>query len=74
MAILLALYLGIAFYYLRYLWKAFRRNTGLSKQQKNLSWLLLALATIFWPIVVPISWQMVYRRNQNLLATKKISF
>ncbi|MGB7440796.1 MAG: hypothetical protein WA919_06985 [Coleofasciculaceae cyanobacterium] len=74
MAILLALYLVIAFYYFKYWRKAFRRDTNLSKQEKRFSWLVLAVATIFWPIVVPISQQVVYHRTQKLLATRRMSF
>ena len=73
MAILLAIYLGMAFYYFKNWWKAFRRDTNLSKQQKKLSWLVLTVATIFWPIVVPISQYVMYHQKLNILATRKIN-
>ncbi len=35
--------------------KRFRQDTSLSDAEKRLCWQVLAIATIFWPIVLPIS-------------------
>lgn len=34
----------------------FRRDSSLSSQEKHLSWVTLVVATIFWPIVVPLAY------------------
>jgi hypothetical protein len=35
--------------------KAFSQETNLSLPERNTSWRVLILATIIWPLVVPIS-------------------
>jgi uncharacterized membrane-anchored protein len=53
--ILTALYLGKAIYYFSRWFQRFRQDTSLSEQDKRFCWKVLTVATIFWPIVLPLS-------------------
>ncbi len=55
MLILTALYLLSSLYYFVTWFKLFRKATGLSPQEESLSWTVLIVATLLWPLVVPIS-------------------
>ncbi|MEQ9552340.1 MAG: hypothetical protein RIM23_22345 [Coleofasciculus sp. G3-WIS-01] len=48
--VLVALYLSAA--WLRFL----KKGAGLSPQQKVLSFLTVGIATVFWPLVLPIAY------------------
>ncbi len=56
MMVLLGLYLLVACKLLHTWINSVQKNTDLSYDQKYLCWIVLAIATIFWPIVVPISY------------------
>ncbi len=56
MMILLGIYLLVACKLLHTWLKSLQKNIDLSYDQKYLCWAVLAIATIFWPIVVPISY------------------
>ncbi|NEO30539.1 MAG: hypothetical protein F6K36_08910 [Symploca sp. SIO3C6] len=56
MTFLPTIYLSAAFYFFLVWFGAFKRDMNISPQQKRISWLVLIVATIFWPIVVPISY------------------
>ncbi|MGQ4647914.1 hypothetical protein [Lyngbya aestuarii] len=58
MRVLLTLYLSTALNFFITWFAAFQHEPGLSVKQIRFSWLVLLLATIFWPIVVPISYWM----------------
>ena len=53
---LTSLYLLLALYYFMIWLNIFRKDTDLSLEEKHLSWIVLIVATIFWPITVPISY------------------
>ncbi len=36
--------------------KFFQRDTSMSREEKQLSWVILLLSTVLWPIVVPIAY------------------
>lgn len=50
-----AIYLLAALYFLRQWWKAFKQDTELSAEESRFSWFVLIIATLLWPVVVPIS-------------------
>ena len=50
------LYVSTAFYCFATCLKVFKRENDLSVAERCLSWGVLALATILWPIVVPLSY------------------
>lgn len=50
------LYFLTAFYCFVTCLKFFKRENNLSISEQHLSWGVLALATILWPIVVPLSY------------------
>ncbi|MBD1804884.1 hypothetical protein H6F98_05365 [Microcoleus sp. FACHB-SPT15] len=50
------LYVSTAFYCFATCLKVFKRENDLSVAERWLSWGVLALATILWPIVVPLSY------------------
>jgi uncharacterized membrane protein len=53
--ILTGLYFLTALYYFTNWFILFKQETGLSSTDKSLLWGVLILATLFWPIVVPIA-------------------
>ena len=53
--ILTVLYFATAIQCFSSWFKRFRQDTSLSDSEKRLCWQVLAVATIFWPIVLPIS-------------------
>ena len=56
MMVLLGIYLLVACKLLHTWLTTLQKNTDLSYEQKYISWVVLAIATVFWPIVVPISY------------------
>jgi hypothetical protein len=55
MVLLPAIYLSAALYYFTHWWKAFQQDTDLSDEESRFSWFVIVVATLLWPIVVPIS-------------------
>ncbi|MGB7445168.1 MAG: hypothetical protein WA919_29195 [Coleofasciculaceae cyanobacterium] len=55
MAVLATLYLLVAIWFFVDWLQAFQKDTYLSPEEKSFSLKLLVLATIFWPVVAPIS-------------------
>ncbi|HAX88921.1 MAG TPA: hypothetical protein DD379_22420 [Cyanobacteria bacterium UBA11162] len=53
---LVALYLTIAIYLLRVWLRFFAQERGISNNKKALCLITFAIATLFWPIVVPIAY------------------
>lgn len=53
--ILTALYFATAIHCFASWFKRFRQDTSLSEAEKRLCLKVLAVATLFWPIVLPIS-------------------
>jgi hypothetical protein len=49
-------YLLIAAHFLRVWLQFFKKDTSLSNKEKLRSWAILAIATTFWLIVVPIAY------------------
>lgn len=62
---IIATYLLMAVPFLSIWLNAFRRDTSLSARERQLSLVVLAIATVFWPVVVPLSYL-------ELLQTKRI--
>ncbi len=54
--VLTALYFSKAFYHFAIWFNVFKQETSLSSTDKGLLWGVLVLATILWPIAVPISY------------------
>ncbi len=67
MLILTVFYLLSALYYCVNWFKIFKKATHLSPQEVSYSWQVLIVATIFWPIVVPLSYLEKRRKSQQLL-------
>lgn len=44
----------------------FKRDSDLSPREQYLSWLVLIVATIIWPITVPIAYQQRMTSKNNL--------
>lgn len=53
--ILVGLYLSTALYYFTNWFKRFRQDNSLSESDKRFCLKILTLATIFWPIVLPLA-------------------
>lgn len=56
MTVLPSIYLSVALYFFWIWLEAFKQEKNIPSQQLHISWLVLIVATIFWPIVVPISY------------------
>ncbi|NEP51627.1 MAG: hypothetical protein F6K65_23640 [Moorea sp. SIO3C2] len=55
MTVLAGFYVSGALYFFSIWFQAFQKDTNLSAEQIRLSWIVLTIATIFWPIVAPIA-------------------
>lgn len=51
----LLFYLFGSFYYSTLCYKAFQQDTDLTAQEKRSSWIVLIVATLLWPLVLPLS-------------------
>jgi hypothetical protein len=57
-------YVIMAPYFFTTWFKVFKRDSSLSSPEKRLSWVTLLIATILWPIVVPIAYlELLSKRN-----------
>lgn len=63
---IIATYLFMAIPFLGIWLNAFRRDTSQSAKKSQFSLIALAIATVFWPVVVPVSYL-------ELLKTKRIA-
>ncbi len=43
--------------------KVFQADTSISPEERGLSWIVLVLGTIFWPIVVPSSYMTLLEKK-----------
>ncbi|NEO69376.1 hypothetical protein [Moorena sp. SIO3H5] len=55
MTVLAGFYVSGALYFFSIWFQAFQKDTNLSAEQIRLSWIVLTIATVFWPIVAPIA-------------------
>ncbi|WP_287313426.1 hypothetical protein [Moorena sp. SIO1G6] len=55
MTVLVGFYIFGALYFFLIWFQAFQKDTNLSHEQICLSWIVLTIATLFWPIVAPIA-------------------
>ncbi|NEO50845.1 MAG: hypothetical protein F6J98_35370 [Moorea sp. SIO4G2] len=55
MTVLAGFYVSGALYFFAIWFQAFQKDTNLSPEQIRLSWIVLTIATLFWPIVAPIA-------------------
>lgn len=53
---LVAFYLIMAQSFLRIWFKFFQQDNSMSREEKQLSWLILLIGTVLWPLVVPIAY------------------
>ncbi|MEQ8756213.1 MAG: hypothetical protein RID09_22255 [Coleofasciculus sp. G1-WW12-02] len=53
---LITLYTLVSLYLLVAWFRFFKQGTGLSAQQNLLSLLTIGIATVFWPLVLPIAY------------------
>lgn len=51
-----AVYLLFAGYFFKGWFDLYKRDTKMSAEEKQLSWVILAIATLLWPIAVPLSY------------------
>lgn len=54
--LLICFYILVALYLLTAWLHFLKREAGLSSQQKVLSFLAVGIATVFWPLVLPIAY------------------
>lgn len=64
MVVLPALYFSAAIYFSLIWFTAFQQDTNLSKEEKAFSLKVLIVATIFWPLVAPISYLSQHLQSQ----------
>jgi hypothetical protein len=43
--------------------KLYQQDSSISVEEKQLSWIILILGAVFWPIVVPISYLTLLERK-----------
>lgn len=55
MQVITAVYLSGLLYFFCLFLTVFKQDRSLSQEEKRQSWIVLIVATIFWPIVVPLS-------------------
>ncbi|EGJ30792.1 MULTISPECIES: hypothetical protein [Moorena] len=55
MTVLAGFYVSGALYFFSIWFQAFQKDTNLSPDQIRSSWIVLTIASIFWPIVAPIA-------------------
>lgn len=67
MMALLGIYLSIACKLLHTWLKAFQQTPDLANDQKYICWMVFAIATVFWPIVLPISYLEKCAKGQQEL-------
>ena len=56
MAFIGAVYLLVAGYFFNKWFKLYRQDTNMSEEEKQLSKVILAIATVLWPVTVPLSY------------------
>jgi hypothetical protein len=61
---IIATYLLMAIPFLSIWLNAFRRDTSLSARDRQLSLVVLAVATVLWPVVVPISYLELLKKKR----------
>lgn len=62
------IYLTLAFYFFTIWLKFFKRDTDLSLEDKQFSLLILVVATLLWPFVVPLAYiELVSKRKKCCL-------
>ncbi|HBE19157.1 MAG TPA: hypothetical protein DEG17_22705 [Cyanobacteria bacterium UBA11149] len=67
MMVLLGVYLSVACKLLHTWLKAFQQTPDLAKDQKYLCGIVFAIATVFWPIIIPISYLEKCAKRQEEL-------
>ena len=54
--VLVFIYLAIARYFFKLWLRFFERDTEMTLEERRLSWVVLLIGTIVWPLVAPISY------------------
>lgn len=60
------IYLTIATFFFKVWRDLFEQNVNLSSEERQFSKMILLVATIFWPIVVPIAYLELISKSQKL--------
>ncbi len=63
--ILVLVYLLIAQRFFRLWFKLFQQDSSMSLEEKRFSKIVLVIGTVFWPIVVPISYWILLEKKLN---------
>ena len=62
----LVVYLITSPYFFTIWLKLFKRDSSLSSLERRLSWVILVVATIFWPIAVPLAYlELLSKHNPS---------
>ena len=54
--VLVSVYLLFAWYFFKIWLRFFERDTEMTLEERRLSWVVLLIGTLVWPLVVPISY------------------
>ncbi|NEQ87907.1 MAG: hypothetical protein F6K26_50430 [Moorea sp. SIO2I5] len=73
MTVLAGFYVSGALYFFSIWFQAFQKDTNLSAEQIRLSWIVLTIATVFWPIVAPIANLEKSSRTKDTLVNQQES-
>jgi uncharacterized membrane protein len=76
MVFLGAVYLLFAGYFFKGWVQLYKQDTKMSAEEKQLSRVILAIATVLWPVVVPISYAEKLSKAKNAAQphTKKVPY
>lgn len=71
-----AVYLLFAGYFFKGWFELYKQDTKMSAEDKQLSKVILAIATVLWPVVVPISYAEKLSKAKNAAQphTKKVPY
>jgi hypothetical protein len=58
-------YLWMAHRFFKIWFKFFQRDTSMSREEKQLSWVLLFVGTLLWPLVVPNAYLSLLEKKMN---------
>ncbi|NEO92013.1 MAG: hypothetical protein F6K56_17905 [Moorea sp. SIO3G5] len=73
MTVLAGFYVSGALYFFSIWFQAFQKDTNLSPEQIRLSWIVLTIATVFWPIVAPIAnLEKTSRKKASLVQEQEV--
>ncbi len=71
MTVLLAFYLSGAAIYFGIAFRAFQQDKGLSPSEIRLSQIVLAIASVTWPVLVPLSCLEIALKHQETVQRER---